>query len=81
MNKSTPITQPPLLSLLDKYEINPEQRRIIADASTKPPEYQAWFVDQFTRNRCELRPNQETWLTASTSALAAGLLDDIYTLS
>jgi hypothetical protein len=31
--------------------VSPEQRRIIIDASTKPPEYQAWFVDQFTRNR------------------------------
>ena len=51
MKKSTPTTQAALLPLLDKYEINPEQRRIIADASTKPSGYQEWFVDQFTRNR------------------------------
>jgi hypothetical protein len=31
--------------------ISPEQRRIIMDAATRPPAYQAWFVEQFTRNR------------------------------
>jgi hypothetical protein len=37
--------------LLLKYPVSTEQRRIIIDASTKPPEYQEWFVNQFTRNR------------------------------
>jgi hypothetical protein len=37
--------------LLDKYPVSPEQRQIIIDAATKHPEYQVWFVDQFTRNR------------------------------
>jgi hypothetical protein len=43
--------QIPVLQLLDKYPVSPEQHQIIMDAATKPPEYQAWFVDQFTRNR------------------------------
>jgi hypothetical protein len=41
----------PVLALLDKYPVSPEQRDIILDAATKSPEYQEWFVDQFTRNR------------------------------
>jgi hypothetical protein len=41
----------PVSQLLDKYPVSPEQRRVIMDAATKPLEYQAWFVDQFTRNR------------------------------
>ena len=40
-----------VLQLLNKHPVSPEQRRIIIDASTKPPEYQEWLVDQFTRNR------------------------------
>jgi hypothetical protein len=28
-----------------------EVRRVIMDAATKSADYQAWFVDQFTRNR------------------------------
>jgi hypothetical protein len=43
--------QSPALQLLGQYPVSPEQRRVIMDAATKPPEYQAWFVDQFTRNR------------------------------
>jgi hypothetical protein len=39
------------LQLLDKYPVSPEQRRVIMDAATKPADYQAWFIDQFTRNR------------------------------
>ena len=39
------------LELLLRYPLSPEQRRIIINASTKPPKYQEWFVDQFTRNR------------------------------
>jgi len=41
----------PISQLLDKHPVSPEQRRVIMEAATKPPEYQAWFVDQFTRNR------------------------------
>ena len=40
-----------VLELLLKHPVSPEQRRIIIAASTKPLEYQGWFVDQFTRNR------------------------------
>lgn len=40
-----------VLELLDKYQVSREQRRIIIDASTRSPNYQKWFVDQFTRNR------------------------------
>jgi hypothetical protein len=43
--------QMPVLQLLDNHQESPEQRRIIMDAAAKPPECQAWFVDQFTRNR------------------------------
>jgi hypothetical protein len=27
------------LELLDKYPVSPDQRRVIMDAATKPPEY------------------------------------------
>jgi|LakMenEpi03Aug12_release.lakeMendotaPanAssembly.Ray.scaffolds.fasta_scaffold3134313_1 hypothetical protein len=40
-----------VLQLLDTYQVSPEQRQVILEAATKPAEYQAWFVDQFTRNR------------------------------
>lgn len=40
-----------VIDLLSKYPVSAEQLRIIIDASTKPPEYQGWFVNQFTRNR------------------------------
>jgi hypothetical protein len=43
--------KPAALQLLDQYPVSHEQRRVIMDAATKTPEYQAWFVDQFTRNR------------------------------
>lgn len=40
-----------VMEILSKYPVSAEQLRIIIDASTRPPEYQEWLVDQFTRNR------------------------------
>jgi hypothetical protein len=48
--RKTPL-QLTVSQLLERYPVSPEQRRIIIDASTKPPKYQKWFYDQFTRNR------------------------------
>lgn len=41
----------PVLALLGRYEVTDLQRQVIMEAATKPPDYQEWFVDQFTRNR------------------------------
>jgi hypothetical protein len=51
MTNNATESKPEALRLLEKHPVSPEQRRVIMDAATKPPEYQAWFVDQFTRNR------------------------------
>jgi len=41
----------PVLELLSEYQVSPEQRQVIIDASTKSPEYQERLINQFTRNR------------------------------
>lgn len=49
MDKAAMATQ--TLNLLNVYSVTEAQRQTIVDAATKPPKYQSWFVEQFTRNR------------------------------
>jgi hypothetical protein len=39
------------LNLLSVYSLTAAQQQIIVNVATRPPEYQSWFVEQFTRNR------------------------------